>query len=103
MDDHKRTDRDPEVQWEERLIDDYYDHRWRRVIEPLCDKMQSWKEGRLTHAAMEETLEQVHDEVCEMRSLFRQRRDRLVNLIRHWDRDWFESWVEEQAPPRDAS
>jgi hypothetical protein len=64
--------------------------------------MQRWKDEDLTHAEMEETLEEAHEEICEVRSLFRQRRDRLVNLIRHWDRDWFESWVKEHKPLKDV-
>jgi hypothetical protein len=84
------------------MIDDYYDYRWHRLVDPLCDKMQLWKDGNLTHEEMERTLEGVHQEVCEVRCLFRQRKDRLVNLIQHWDRDWFEDWLRKHAPPREA-
>lgn len=90
-------------EWEAALIADYYDYRWKRIMEPLCERMQRWKEGDLTHAEIEETLEVAHDEICEARSLFRQRQDRLVNLIRHWDPAWFERWVEEHSPPRGAA
>ena len=86
------------AEWDQLMIDDYYDYRWRRLVDPLCEKMQLWKDGNLTHAEMEQTLEQVHQEVCEARLLFRQRKDRLVNLIQHWDRDWFEDWVEKHGP-----
>jgi hypothetical protein len=88
----------PGVDWDQRMIDDYYDHRWHRLIDPLCEKMQLWKDGNLTHAEMQQTLEEVHQGICEVRCLFRQRRDRLVNLIRHWDLDWFDNWVKEHAP-----
>jgi hypothetical protein len=92
----------PGGDWDQRMIDDYYDHRWHRLIDPLCEKMQLWKEGSLTHAEIEQTLEEVHQEVCEVRCLFRQRKDRLVNLIQHWDREWFEDWLDKHAPPREA-
>jgi len=97
------TDRTLRREWEEKLITDYYDYRWRRIMDPLCDKMQRWKDGDLTHAEMEKTLNEVHEETCEVRSLFRQRRDRLVNLIQHWDREWFESWLLEHRRPYEGS
>ncbi|MGD2105107.1 MAG: hypothetical protein PVJ55_08365 [Anaerolineae bacterium] len=96
------TDHKAKAEWEAALIADYYDYRWRKIMEPLCDKMQRWKDGNLSHGEIEQTLEVAHDEICEARSLFRQRRDRLVNLIRHWDREWFERWVEDHAPSRTA-
>jgi hypothetical protein len=89
----------PGVDWDQRLIGDYYDYRWRRLIDPLCEKMQLWKDGNLSHAEMQQTLEGVHQEICEVRCLFRQRKDRLVNLIQHWDRDWFDNWLREHTPP----
>jgi hypothetical protein len=92
----------PGTDWDQQMIDDYYDYRWHRLIDPLCDKMQLWKDGNLTHAEMEETLEEIHQEICEVRILFRQRKDRLVNLIQHWDRDWFEEWLRKHAPPPEA-
>jgi len=85
--------------WEERMIADYYDYRWRDVIEPLCERLQRWKDGDLSHAEMEEVLEEVHRRVCEVRSLFGQRQDRLVMLIQWLDREWFQSWVTAHAPP----
>lgn len=90
-------------QWEQELIDDYYDYRWHQIMEPLCDRMQAWKEGDLTHTEMDQTLEEAHQQICEVRSLFRQRQDRLVNLVQHWDREWFENWVREHTPPGESS
>jgi hypothetical protein len=92
----------PGTDWNQRMIDDYYDYRWHRLIDPLCDKMQLWKDGNLTHAEMEETLEETHQEICEVRILFRQRKDRLVNLIQHWDREWFQDWLKKHSPPHGA-
>ena len=88
--------------WEERLIDDYRDYRWRQLMEPMCDKMQQWKAGELTHADMDQALEACHQQACEVRSLLNQREDRVVMLIQWLDREWFEEWVKRHSPPRGA-
>lgn len=67
--------------WEQMLIEDYRDYRWRALMEPLCEKMERWRAGELPYPEMDETLEEVHREVCELRSLFAQRQDRLALLI----------------------
>ena len=92
----------PAQQWEERLVSDYYDHRWRTLMEPLCDKMQLWKAGKLSHADMDQTLERVHNQICELRNVLSQRHDRLVLLIQWLDREWFTEWVKEYSPPPGA-
>ncbi|MGD1996960.1 MAG: hypothetical protein PVH62_09325 [Anaerolineae bacterium] len=99
MERDERTPQGAAQQWHQMLIDDYYDYRWRQVIEPLCDKLQRWKDGELAHAEMDQTLEEVHQQVCEVRGLFSQREDRLVNLIQWLDWEWFEEWVESHSPP----
>lgn len=88
--------------WEQALIEDYRDYRWRRLMEPMCEKMQRWKEGRLTHAEMDRAFEECHQQVCEIRSLFSQRQDRLVLLIQWLDREWFEQWIKSHSPPSGA-
>lgn len=85
--------------WEQRLIEDYKDYRWRRLMEPLCQKMDQWRQGQLPYEEMEQVLEDIYREVCEMRNLFSQREDRLVLLIQWLDREWFEHWVGEHTPP----
>jgi len=85
--------------WEQRLIKDYYNHRWTGALEPLCDWLQRWKNGTLAHDEMEQVLEQTHEQICEIRSLFNQRDDRLSLLIQWMERDWFEEWVREHTPP----
>lgn len=36
----KKRRQTPEWQWEQALIDAYYDHRWRQVLDPLYEKFQ---------------------------------------------------------------
>ena len=88
--------------WEQKLIDDYYHYRWEYLLEPLCATSQRWKAGELTVADMAEALENVHEQVCELRNLFAQRDDRLVMLIQWLDREWFEAWIGNYSPPPGA-
>ncbi|MFQ6101801.1 MAG: hypothetical protein ACE5OS_11300 [Anaerolineae bacterium] len=96
------SEKNPAQQWEQALIDDYYNYRWQQLLEPLCDRMQRWKAGELTYADMDQILNEVHQQVCEIRSLITQRRDRLVMLIQWLDREWFENWVKSYSPPPDV-
>jgi hypothetical protein len=72
-------------------------------MEPLCEKLQSWKDGQVPHEEMDPFMEHVHQQICEMRSMFNQRQDRLVNLIQWWDRKWFLEWIKEYSPPPGAN
>ena len=97
-----RSESSPETPaqwWEEKLVDDYRDYRWRQLMEPMCDKMRKWKAGELTHDEMDRALEECHRQVCELRNILTQRRDRLVMLIQWLDREWFEAWVKHYSPP----
>jgi hypothetical protein len=88
----------PEWQWEQALIDDYYDHRWRQVLDPLYDKFQRWKAGELDHYDMDQAIHETHKQNQELYKLFRESRSFLVGLIQ-WDRKWFEGWVEDHPQP----
>ncbi len=88
----------PEWQWEQALIDDYYDYRWRQVLDPLYDKFQRWKAGELTHDDMDQAIHETHKQNQELYTLFRESRRFLVGLIQ-WDREWFEGWVADHPPP----
>lgn len=88
-------------QWEAALVEAYYDYRWRKLLDPLCDTFKRWKAGELTHADVDRAIDEAYKERCLINSLFGQRRDRSVALINWWDRDWFEAWVNEHRPPSD--
>jgi hypothetical protein len=98
----ERSTQSPAQQWEDKLVEDYRDYRWRQLMEPMCDKMQQWKAGELTHADMDRALEACHQQVCELRNILTQRKDRLVMLIQWLDRDWFEAWMKDYSPPPGA-
>ncbi len=88
--------------WEQALIRDYREYRWRSLMEPLCEKMERWRAGELPYEEMDETIEGIYREVCEIRNLFAQREDRLVLLVQWLDREWFEGWIEHYTPPPGA-
>jgi hypothetical protein len=48
----KKKRETPEYQWEETLLEAYYDHRWHEVLDPLYEKFQRWKAGELPHDDM---------------------------------------------------
>lgn len=103
MSQQEKSQQSPAQKWEQTLVDDYHDYRWHQVMEPLCDKLQLWKEGQVNHEEMDQFMEDVHQQIWEMRSVFSQRRDRLVNLIQWWDREWFLEWIKEYSPPPGAA
>lgn len=98
----ERSVQTPAQQWEDRLVDDYRNHRWRRLMEPMCDKMEKWRAGELTYSDMDQALEECHQQACELRNILIQRKDRLVTLIQYLDREWFEAWVKDYSPPPGA-
>lgn len=101
--DHSEKSPQTSVQrWEEKLVDDYRNYRWRQLMEPMCDKMERWRAGELTYAEMDQALEECHGRACEVRNVLTQRTDRLVTLIQWLDREWFEEWVKNYSPPPGA-
>jgi len=96
---HEKDHQIPEWQWQQALIDAYYDYRWRQLLEPLCETFQHWKAGELTHVPVDRAIEEAYKEKCWINALFSQRQDRAVALIQSLDREWFETWVKEQHPP----
>jgi hypothetical protein len=65
----------PGYQWEQSLLDAYYDYRWREVLEPLYQKFQQWKAGELDHMGMDEATHQTHKQTQEVYAFFTQKRD----------------------------
>ncbi len=98
MSDQKEQQQSPEWQWERALVDDYYDYRWRQMLEPLCETFQRWKEGELTYEDVDQAIEKAYQEKVVLHNLFSQRRDRAAGLIQWWDHEWFEAWIAEHRP-----
>ncbi len=99
---NQETNPSPTQKWEQTLVDDYYNYRWRQVMDPLCDQLQNWKAGQLSHQEMDNVMTKVQADIWEIRNIFGQRRDRLVNLVQWLDREWFLEWIIEYAPPPGA-
>jgi hypothetical protein len=94
----KKRGQAPEREWEQALIDAYYDHRWHQALDPLYEKLQRWKVAELTHADMDRAIHEAHKQDQDLYILFMQDRSLLVGLIQH-DRAWFKSWVADHPPP----
>lgn len=94
----KKRRQSPEWQWEQALIDAYYDYRWHQVLDPLYEKFQRWKAGELTHADMDQAIHETHKKNQELYGLFREKRSFLVGLIQ-LDREWFDEWMARNPPP----
>jgi len=47
-------------QWEQSLLDAYYDYHWREALEPLYQKFQQWKAEELDYMDMDEAIHQTH-------------------------------------------
>ena len=94
----KKEHRLSKRQWEQALIDAYYDYRWRQILEPLYEKFKLWEAGELEHADMDQAIHAAHKESQNVYSLFTESRSWLVGVIQ-WDREWFEAWVKDHAPP----
>jgi hypothetical protein len=84
--------------WEQALADDYRRHRWHKLLDPLCTTFQAWKAGQIGYEDVDRALEAAYKEKCAINNLFSQRVDRIANLVRCWDEDWFEAWIQEHRP-----
>lgn len=90
--------RPPLHQWEQEMIDAYYDHQWRLTLDPLYEKFQRWKAGELSHAEIDDAIHKTHKACQNVYSLFTTKRDLLVRIIQ-FNEDWFQQWVKEHPKP----
>jgi hypothetical protein len=88
--------------WEQAMTEAYWDYRWRQIMEPLCDTFQRWKAGKLRHADVDRAIDAAYKEKCAINSVLGQRHDRAAAIIRCWDSEWFEAWLEENRPTADV-
>jgi hypothetical protein len=96
---HRKRTQTPEYQWEQALIHAYHDYRWRQVLEPLYQKFQQWKAGKLDHLDMDEAIHETHKQNQDVYIFFTQKHDWLVRAIQFVDEDWFQAWVKDNPPP----
>ncbi len=92
--------RSPLHQWEQEMMDAYYDYEWRLTLDPLYDKFQSWKVGELSHSDMDEAIHQAHKSCQSVYALFTTKRDLLVRIIQ-LNEDWFPGWAKDHPRPKD--
>jgi hypothetical protein len=85
-------------EWEQALIDAYYDHRWRQVLQPLHDDFQRWAAGELQHDDLNRAIHETHKKSQELYTLFTQSRGWLVKVIQ-FDEDWYRGWVKDHPAP----
>ena len=90
----KRTLRE----YQQALIDAYYDMWMHQILDPLYEAFQQWKRGDLEHSALTELIHKVHRENQKVYSFFTQSRASIVNYIKV-DQDWFASWIANHPPP----
>jgi hypothetical protein len=87
--------------WQEALTDAYWDYRWKKIMEPLCETFQRWKAGELTHQDVDAAIDHAYKEKTTVNSLLSYRPDRAAAVIQWWDQEWFLTWIEENRPPPD--
>lgn len=85
--------------WEETVTAAYWDYRWRRIMDSLCETFQRWKAGELSNADVERAIDAAYQEKCAINSFLSQREDRAAALIQCWDREWFRHWIIDNRPP----
>ena len=89
--------------WEQALTDAYWDFRWRKIMEPLCETFQRWKAGEIGHEDVKDAIDEAYKEKCLVNNLLTYRADRAAAVIQWWDREWFLNWIEENRPPADVN
>lgn len=74
--------RSPLYQWEQEMIDAYHDYQWRLVLDPLYEKFQDWKAGKVSHLEMmaETTL---HLLQCGFRIIYGYTQSDEISLLFH--------------------
>ena len=95
----KKRRETPKRKWEQALIDNYYDYRWREVLDPLYEKFKRWEAGELEHWDMDRAIHETHKQNQTLYHLFAvEDRRSLVGLIQV-NPAWFRAWVADNPPP----
>ena len=90
----KRTLRE----YQQALIDAYYDMWMHSILGPLYEAFQQWKRGDLQHSELTELIHRVHRENQKVYTFFTQSRTSIIDCIK-MDRAWFENWKAAHPPP----
>jgi hypothetical protein len=88
----KRRRDTPEWAWEQALIDDYHDFRWREALAPLVRAVHRWEEGIGDPEDVANAAERLTKPVETLDWVFSQKRDYLVRMILFHE-DWSRPWL----------
>ena len=84
--------------YQQALIDAYYDASMHEMLDPLYEAFQQWKQGDLKHTDLTELIHRVHNENQKAYSFFTQGRNQIIACIKK-DGDWFPRWLRNNPPP----
>ncbi|MBM3120269.1 MAG: hypothetical protein FJ006_12135 [Chloroflexi bacterium] len=88
----------PLREYQQSMIDAYYDSWMKEMLEPLYEAFQQWKRGDLKHDELTELIHKVHRENQKGYSFFTQGRSHIIACIK-MDSDWFPEWLRNNPPP----
>jgi hypothetical protein len=88
----------PLREYQQALIDDYYDTWMHQILDPLYEAFQKWKQGDLEHSELTELIHKAHKENQKVYSFFTQSRDSIISFIK-MDKAWFDNWRANHPPP----
>jgi hypothetical protein len=88
--------------WEQALIDDYHDYRWREALAPLVRAVHRWEEGKADPEDVANAAEGLRKPVETLDWVFSQKRDYLVRMILFHE-DWSRPWLATHPRPVPAS
>jgi hypothetical protein len=52
--------RSPLHQWEQEILDAYYDYQWHLILDPLYEKFQERKTSKISHSEMDKAIHETH-------------------------------------------
>ena len=78
----------PLHQWEQEMINTYYDYQWNLALDPFYDKFQNWKAGKISLNEIDEAIHKTHKSCQGVYNLFTTKRDLLVRIVQFND-EWF--------------
>jgi len=85
-------------QYQQDLIDAYYDARRHEILDPLYKAFEQWKRGDIKHNDLTELIHKVHQENQRVYNFFTQSRRQTISCIK-LDSDWFTTWLTDNPPP----
>ena len=94
----KKQRKGPLQEYQQALIDAYYDMWMHKILDPLFEAFQQWKQGNLQHNELTELIHKVHRENQQVYSFFAQSRDSIIGCIK-MDQTWFSNWMANNPLP----